>query len=217
MSRHVAWDIGAEGVSRRLSAALDAPLVLQRYSRLVVDCNRPENAPDCIAAVSDGVVVPANRDIAPSERAARWTEIHAPFHAEVAARLDAALARGPAALVAVHSFTPMLEIVRRPRPWHVGVMARRDRDLAEALLGNLVADDPDLVAAFDEPYRINDLGDYTIPVHAEHRGIPHVLIEVRNDLIAEPEGQRAWGDRLARALSASLPAVIEKAQCRNRI
>jgi predicted N-formylglutamate amidohydrolase len=211
MAAHVAWDIGAEGVARRMAEALDAPLVLQRYSRLVVDCNRPAHAADCMPEVSDGVVVPANRALGPAERAARWDEIHAPFHREVALRLDATLARGPAALVAIHSFTPALATRGVPRPWYVGLLARRDRRLATALMAELRAEDPGLPSAFDEPYQITDLGDYTIPVHGEARGIPHVLIEVRNDLIAGPEGQDAWGDRLARALAAALPSVLEKA------
>jgi len=208
-ARHVAWDIGAEAVARIMAEALDAPLVIQRYSRLVVDCNRPAAAPDVMPAVSDGVVVPGNRDLDAAGRSARWDAIHAPFHAEVAACLDAALARGRVALVTIHSFTPALATVGLPRPWHIGLLARETR-LAHPLMDRLLAERPGLVAAFNEPYRITDPGDYTIPVHAEPRGVPHVLVEIRNDLIAETDGQRDWAALMTRALAAVLPTVLEQ-------
>lgn len=112
MDRHIAWDIGAEGLARRLAAVLGAPLVLQRYSRLVIDCNRPFAAPDLMPARSDGTEIPANRDIDADERRPRWQAIHAPFHAAIAAMLDQA--RRPPLLVAVHSFTPRLGGRERP-------------------------------------------------------------------------------------------------------
>lgn len=208
LSRHVAWDIGAEAVARHMAAALDAPLVTQRYSRLVMDCNRPADASDSIPEVSDGIAIPGNRALDPNERRARWDAIHGPFHAAVAARLDAARSRGPVALVAMHSFTPMLVTVGRPRPWEIGLLAR-DRRLADPLMEALLAERPTLVAAFDEPYRITDSGDYTIPVHGERNKLPHVLVEIRNDLIGDPSGQRAWADLMSRALARTLPSVLE--------
>ncbi len=211
LARHIAWDIGAEGVSRHLAQSLDATLVLQRYSRLVVDCNRPAPAPDSMPERSDGTPVPANLALAPDARAARWTEIHVPFHAAVARYLDAARTRGPVALLAVHSFTPALETDGRPRPWEIGLLARRDPGLAPALMDALIAERPTLVAAFNEPYRIGDRSDYTIPVHAEARGLPHILLEIRNDLIATPEGQDAVAGLLGRALRRALPVALSKA------
>ncbi len=208
LSRHIAWDIGAEAVAHHIATALDAPLITQRYSRLVVDCNRPAEASDSIPEVSDGITVPGNHALGPFERRARWDAIHDPFHAAVAARLDAARSHGPVALVAMHSFTPMLATVGRRRPWEIGLLAR-DRRLAVRLMEALLAERPTLVAAFDEPYRITDSGDYTIPVHGERHRLPHVLVEIRNDLVCDLSGQRAWADLMSRALARTLPNVTE--------
>ncbi|WP_210529700.1 N-formylglutamate amidohydrolase [Rubellimicrobium arenae] len=204
--RHIAYDIGAEGLSRALSAELDAPLVLQRYSRLVVDCNRPPSAPDFIPEASDGTLVPGNASLSEDGRAQRLAEIHAPFHEAVARLLSE---RPPAALVAVHSFTPKLEVMGVQRPWHAGFLFHRDDRLSRGLLGALLAQSPGTVAALNQPYCVTDEGDYTIPVHGEARRLPHTLVEIRNDLIATPEGQAAWARRLASALTAALPALPE--------
>ncbi len=208
-ARHIAYDIGAEGLARALSAALDAPLVLQRYSRLVVDCNRPPGARDFIPAQSDGTAVPGNRNLDAGERSLREEEIHAAFHRVVERLLSARLSRGRAALLAVHSFTPMLATLGRVRPWHAGFLFRRDDRLSRTLMAALLAVDPSVVAALNEPYRVTDEGDFTIPVHGEARGVPHTLLEIRNDLIATREGQAEWASRLAKALSAALPATLE--------
>ena len=210
--RHIAWDIGAEGVARALSAQLDATLFVQPYSRLVIDCNRAREAPDLIPEVADGTPVPGNAGLDAAQRAERFAAIHQAFHATVAAALDARAA-GPAArptvLVTVHSFTPRLDTEGRDRPMHLGVLFHRDARLGRALIPLVRAARPDLLVAENAPYRCSDLTDYAVPVHGEARGLPHALLEIRNDLIATPEGQAAWAGLLARALTAALEALDE--------
>lgn len=209
LDRHIGWDIGAEAVARGLSAALDAPLAVQRFSRLVIDCNRPPGSPQCIPEISDGTIVPANRGLDEALRAERWEEIHAPFHDAVAALLDERARAGPpTALVCVHSFTGRLATDPRERPWHLGLLARSDERLSTALVAALAEAEPDLVVARNEPYRIESGSDYTIPVHGEARGLPHVLIEIRQDLIGAAEGQARWINLLAAALRASEAALF---------
>ena len=201
LSRHIAWDIGIDGLGRALGAALDAPVVFQRYSRLVIDCNRPLWAEDAIPEVSDGTKVPANVAIADEERNARYASIHSPFHDAVADILDERAAAGRAtAVIALHSFTPQLIAKPAPRPWHLGILFNRDRALSEHLHAVMEDEAGHLVFTFNEPYEVNDHGDYTIPVHGEQRGLPHSLLEIRNDHIAETAGQAHWADLLNRVL-----------------
>ncbi|SPP98346.1 N-formylglutamate amidohydrolase [Bradyrhizobium vignae] len=197
---HIAYDIGAEGVARRLADLLDAPLFLQRYSRLVIDCNRPFDAPDCIPEVSDGTVVPGNLNLAEHLRRQRYAEIHEPFHREVALFLDGrARAGSRTVLVAVHSFTPRLSGGPR-RPWQLGVLSNRDRRFAGRFLGSFQERNPGTICAHNEPYAVDDQGDYTIPVHGEGRGLLHLLLEIRNDLIGDTEGQYRWASLIAQGL-----------------
>jgi predicted N-formylglutamate amidohydrolase len=210
MDRHIAWDVGAEGMSRQLAALLDAPLVLQRYSRLVVDCNRPFEAPDCFPAESDGTPVPANVGLTEEDRRQRFEEIHQPFHHALARLLDERMAAGAAPiLVAMHSFTPRLAGGPH-RPWHLSVLAHRDRRLADSFLHEFQERNPEVPSTYNEPYVVDDLTDYTIPVHGEARGIPHVLLEIRNDLIGDAEGQRRWAALIAETLAASHPQNNEQ-------
>ncbi|UPJ54397.1 N-formylglutamate amidohydrolase [Bradyrhizobium sp. 200] len=200
LRRHIAYDIGAEGVARLLAAQLDAPLFLQPYSRLVVDCNRPFNAPDCIPEVSDGTLVPGNLGVSELDRRQRYAEIHAPFHREVMLLLDRRAAEGsPTTLVAVHSFTSRLA-GGPERPWQLGVLSNRDASLAERFLATFQRRNPTIISAHNEPYLVDDMGDYTIPVHGEARGLPHMLLEIRNDLIGDAEGQRRWAPLIAETL-----------------
>lgn len=203
MDKHIAWDIGAEPVARRLSQRLDAPLVLQRYSRLVIDPNRPSSAPDCIPEISDGVAVPGNRGLDDAARRQRYDEIHQPFHAAVSDLLDArATANRPTLLVTVHSFTPVMGGVARDMA--VGLLFNRDARLARALKEALAQVAPQETVALNAPYSVDDDSDYAIPVHGEARGLPHVLVELRNDLIADAAGQDLWAGRLAEALQLIL-------------
>ena len=203
LERHIGYDIGALGVTKRIGDRLGAVCIAQVISRLVIDCNRPFDAPDLIPEVSDGTPVPGNTGLSAEDRRARIEEVHGRFHSTVRSALD----RNPgAALVAVHSYSPQRNADAAPRPWHCGFLWRQDGRFAEELHDAMA--EPGLVMAHNRPYEIEDHGDYTIPVHGEARGIPHVLLEIRQDLIADADGQRAWADRLATALSRVLPEVI---------
>lgn len=205
LDRHIAWDIGAEAVSLRLSAALDATLIRQIYSRLVIDCNRPVHVPGSIPAISETTVVPGNAEIDEPERTGRVREILAPYHGALAQALDRRQQDGrPTILVAMHSFTPVYK--GEARPWHIGTLYGRDSRLARAL-GDALAAETGLVVGDNQPYSVSDETDYTIPVHGERRGLPHVGIEIRQDLIAEPAGQAEWADRLARWLPVAAAAL----------
>lgn len=206
LTRHIAWDIGALGVARRLTALLDAPLVWQAYSRLVIDCNRGPWAADFIPAISEHTAIAANHALAEAERRARIEEIFQPYHDAIAAVLDGRQTVGVStALVAVHSFTPVFKGV--PRPWHIGILANRDRRLSSLLLDDLRGQG-DLCVGDNEPYAVGDLTDYTVPVHAEARGLPHVEIEIRQDLIADAAGEAEWAERLAGCLGRALDRMV---------
>jgi predicted N-formylglutamate amidohydrolase len=196
--RHIALDIGIAAVCREVADALDATLVQQDYSRLIIDCNRTPGSPTSIPELSELTRVPGNIGLSEGCKAARVREIFRPYHDRIEAELDRRRQAGrPAALVAMHSFTPVFAGVARP--WHVGVLYNRDPRFAHLLMALLRREDG-LVVGDNEPYSVNDASDYTIPVHGERRGLHHVAIEVRQDLIAGAEGQRAWGLRLARLL-----------------
>lgn len=197
--RHIAWDIGIEGVTRRLSDALDATAVVQRYSRLVIDCNRDPMVPSSMPVVSELTDIPGNRDLSDDQRAARIAEIFTPYHDRIRALLDARAARRTV-VVAMHSFTPTFK--SESRAMHVGVLYNRDARLANIML-DLLRAEGDLVVGDNAPYAVSDLTDYTVPVHAERRGLPHVEIEIRQDLIADEAGQAEWATRFTRLLSTA--------------
>lgn len=206
LSTHVAWDIGAAGVANRLSAILDAPLVLQGYSRLVIDCNRPPGVPTSIPALSEKTVIPGNHDLAPAAVAARQNEIFEPYHAAIGSILDRRLRDARMTLiVAIHSFTPVYHDV--PRPWHTGLMYRHDPRLARVLMG-LLREDKALCVGDNEPYAITETTDHTLPFHGEKRGLAHVGIEIRQDLVGDAKGQQEWAERLARLLTLAAEAIV---------
>jgi predicted N-formylglutamate amidohydrolase len=193
--RHIAWDIGAVAVAHALAEHFDACLITQAYSRLVIDCNRPTHVPSSIPTISEETVIPGNHGLDPAEITARRREIFDVYHGAIEAALDAREARGqPTVLVSVHSFTPVFKGFHRP--WDLGLLYHRYDRLASWLKDRLDADG-DLVVGDNEPYAVSDTTDYTIPVYGEHRGIPHIMFEIRQDLIAEPPGQKAWADRLS--------------------
>ena len=198
LDRHIGWDIGIAGVTARLAQALDAVAITQAYSRLVIDCNRPHNSPTLIAERSDGTEVPGNAGLIAAQRQQRIDEIFAPYHARIVAELDARRMQGrPTLLVAMHSFTPAMGGVARP--WHAGVLYHRDTRLAHALRDALQAEG-DLVVGDNQPYAVSDSSDYAVPVYGEGRGLLHVELEIRQDLIADEAGQAMWAQRLARLL-----------------
>ena len=196
--RHIAFDIGIAGVGRILADALDAVLVQQNYSRLVIDCNRPPGAPTSIPEISELTPIPGNVGLSEAQKAARIREIFRPYHARIEAELERRRLGGQAsALIALHSFTPVYK--GASRAWHVALLYNRDVRLAHRLLA-LLREVPDLVVGDNQPYFVSDRTDYTIPVHGERRGLPHALIEIRQDLIADDSGQRKWAGILARLL-----------------
>lgn len=197
LERHIAYDIGAAGMSRLLSKALDAPLILSGYSRLLIDCNRPLHSPTLMPAMSETTDIPGNRNLAADEIKARADAFYWPFQNAVASVLDQRKARGqPSILLAMHSFTPVFKGF--VRPWHAGLLFRKSERLGRQLVQRLNA--PSRLVEENQPYQISDDGDYTIPVHGEARGLEAVLFEVRQDLIASVEGQKAWAALIAQAL-----------------
>jgi len=198
MIRHIAYDIGAAGVARSLAAALDAPVILSDFSRLVIDPNRGEDDPTLLMKIYDGSIIPANRHADAAEIERRLSLFHRPYHTALAGLIAD---RADPVIVAVHSFTPQL-IGWAPRPWHVGVLYAGDTRLAYPLLAQLNAE-PDLCVGDNEPYSGHLPGD-ALDRHGVQPGLPHVLIEIRNDLIETTDQQAAWGKRLAPMLDAAL-------------
>jgi predicted N-formylglutamate amidohydrolase len=200
LERHIAWDIGVAPIARELSLSLDAPLVLSGYSRLLIDCNRPVGVPTSIPEISESTPIPGNVGLTDDERAYRATNFFWPFQKEVARILDQRQAgKTPTIVFGVHSFTPVFKGL--VRPWHAGILFRKAQRLGNALVE--VLQEPGLSVVANEPYRIEDGGDHTVPVHGESRGLDAVLIEIRQDLIGERDGQSAWSKRLVPALEAA--------------
>jgi predicted N-formylglutamate amidohydrolase len=199
LTRHIAWDIGAEAVARGLSARLDAPCFLGSYSRLLIDLNRPVDSPTSIPVRSESTDIPGNAGLADSERHRRIQRMFTPFHDRVSRYLDAREKLGSKTrIVAIHSFTPTF--LGEARPWHAGILFNRARHFAEHLIAHL-AEDKALNIGANVPYVIDRMSDYAIPVHGEDRGHPAILVEIRNDLIASEKGVAEWIVRLAVALS----------------
>jgi predicted N-formylglutamate amidohydrolase len=204
--RHIAWDIGIAAVCRLVADALDATLVQQNYSRLVIDCNRTPGSETSILEISELTPIPGNIGLSEGQKVARIREIFRPYHDRIETELDRRRQAGrPTALIAMHSFTPVFNGVARP--WHVGVLYNRDPRFAHLFMAFLKREEG-LVVGDNEPYSVTDASDYTIPVHGERRGLHHVAIEVRQDLIADDKGQRAWGPLLARLLAQAYREMV---------
>ncbi|MCT4559211.1 MAG: N-formylglutamate amidohydrolase [Pelagimonas sp.] len=201
MNRHIAYDVGAAGVSLALGEALGAPVLLSNFSRLVIDPNRGEFDPTLLMKLYDGSIIPGNRHADDAERERRLNAYYRPYHDELA-RLAAR--RDDTVIVAVHSFTRQLQ-GRPTRPWHVGILHAYDRRLSDPLIAALEAE-PDLTVGRNEPYAGHLPGD-AIDRHALHCGRNNTLIELRNDLIETETAQIQWGKRLAPMLEAALAQV----------
>src|ERR1700733_4118117 len=198
LTRHIAWDIGIAGVADALAKHLGAHLIAQRYSRLVIDCNRPPGVPSSIPRISEATIIPGNEAITREAAQTRQRAIFDPYHRRIAEVIEARLRNAiPTVLVSLHSFTPVYAGIARP--WHIGTLYHRDTRLPPLLLKWLRAE-ADLVVGDNEPYAVSDETDYTIPVHGEARELMNTGIEIRQDLIADPAGQQHWADRLARIL-----------------
>lgn len=203
IQRHIAWDIGAAEVTRKVAAKLAAPAFLGTYSRLLVDLNRPLRCPDSIPLESEGTAIPGNTALALEEIVRREETMFTPFHKEVAGYLNNRQREGrPTKLVAIHSFTPVYFGVSRP--WHVGILFGRAEGFARDILSRLGAD-RSLNAALNQPYTVSRDSDYAVLVHGDDRKIDAVLLEIRNDLIDDAAGTEKWANLLSVVL-ASDPA-----------
>lgn len=198
LTRHIAWDVGAAALTRALARRLGAPAFLGTYSRLLVDLNRPFGSPTSMPVLSEATRIPGNQDLGLSEIERRRRRVFEPFHAAVAAFLDARETAGRRSrIAAIHSFTPVFLGV--PRPWHVGILHDDEPAYAGRVMQGL-ARDPALIVGENVPYQIDRESDYAIPVHGTDRGSPALLIEIRNDLISDAEGIRDWTRRLTAVL-----------------
>jgi predicted N-formylglutamate amidohydrolase len=196
LTRHIAWDVGIAGVAEALSDRLGAHLIAQRYSRLVIDCNRPPCAASSIPRISEATTIPGNEGLAREAADLRRQVVFDPYHRRIDEVIDRRLHAGlPTVLVSLHSFTPIYAGIARP--WHIGTLYHRDTHLPPQMLKHLRAE-ADLVVGDNEPYAVSDETDYTIPVHGEMRGLMNTGIEIRQDLIEDQAGQHQWADRLAR-------------------
>lgn len=202
LDSHRGWDIGAAAVARRLAERLRAPLVLQAYSRLVLDANRPPGTKSSIPEVSHGAAIPGNAGLTDAEKAARVADIFDPMDAAITLALGRHSRR---AVFSIHSFAPVLN--GAPRPWHAGFLTRTAPETAARMIVSLERAAPDLSLAINEPYRIEDDGDWFIPRHAEPRSLPHALIEIRNDEIADDAGAARWAELLEIVITDVLEAL----------
>jgi predicted N-formylglutamate amidohydrolase len=196
LSRHIAYDIGAEAVSRMLSKLLDAPLVLQRYSRLAYDCNRSPEHPGAMPEISEIFEIPGNKNLSPGAKLARINALYRPFHAELATLLDnRAIHNRPTLFVTVHSFTKIY--MGKERAVELGLLFDRDARIANELAKAF----PGFDTRLNEPYSAKDGVMHTANLHAATRALPNIMIEVRNDLITTERGQQEWAQRLSVPLS----------------
>lgn len=201
LERHIAFDPGAADLAGEIARRVEGALVLQRYSRLVIDCNRSPEQPDAITTLSETTEIRGNRDLSPEDRAARVASIWQPFHGALEHLLDQRRAAGRAAiLVTVHSFNPIYRGVSRP--WHAGIITTRNRGFADAVRAHL-ARDRRLNVGDNQPYSAKDNVDYTIRRHGADRELDNVMIEIRNDLLRKAGDVDAWADRLTRAIEES--------------
>ncbi|MCC6466887.1 MAG: N-formylglutamate amidohydrolase [Alphaproteobacteria bacterium] len=202
LMRHIGWDIGAAEVTRHLSRRFDAPAVMTGYSRLVIDCNRVPGEPQSIPEVSDGVRVPGNCGIAPAEALRRRRALYDPYHAAVDAAIDRFRRAGRVpAILSIHSCTPVMN--GEERPWHVGVLHDRDTRIAAPLMAALAARG-DVCVGDNKPYSGRGQAGKTIHAHAHDVGLPHVMVEIRQDLIDTHKGAAAWARVLGDALAPIL-------------
>ena len=198
LGRHIAWDIGAAGVTEALSEIFDAPAILCNTSRLVIDCNRHLNASDLIPEVSDGTVIPGNLHLSAADRATRIEHWFHPYHDAVESILREREAGGVQSIaVSIHSMTPCL--AGEPRPWQIALSSHADRSLADPVLAGLRRSG-EVVVGDNQPYDLDPEVDYSVPFHALRRNLPHIQVEFRQDEISDATTQHRWAMRFAQAL-----------------
>ena len=199
---HVAWDIGAADAARHLAYRFNAALFLTGYSRLVIDCNRRPDSPNLCPPISDGVEIPANKDLPAAKRQRRLDVLHRPYHDAVEAWIETRRAAGHVpAIVSIHSCTPVMAGFQRP--WHLGILSNRDERIARPLIQRLSAD-ASICVGDNQPYTGKSQSGYSIPFHAERNRLPHVMVEIRQDLIGTRAESERWADIFGDALAPIL-------------
>lgn len=192
LKRHIAYDIGAAGTARLLSKLLDAPLILQRFSRLIYDCNRPPEAPGAMPEISEVFEIPGNKNLSADAKLSRTTQIYRPFNHALEVHLDARAAAGKkTAVISIHSFTRTYKDKRREVD--LGLLFDRDAWLAQQLIKSY----PDVAAKLNEPYGPKDGVIHLLNLHAAPRGLHHLMIEICNDLLETERNQQQWAQRLS--------------------
>lgn len=206
LERHIAWDIGALGVASRVASALDATLVAQNYSRLVIDCNRDTRMPASIPTVGESIDIPGNVGLRDEDVMARRAEIFQPYHDHLHILIDERLqVNRPTILISQHSMTDVFKSIRRTM--HAAVLYNQDRRFAGVLL-DILRRERSLSVGDNHPYMGSDDTSYTLPHHGEARGLPHAEIEIRQDLIRSEAGQAEWARRIASALQNAEKAFL---------
>ena len=194
LTSHIAWDPGALDVARQISGILDSPLIATQVSRLVYDCNRVWGAQSATPEISDGVPIPGNAGLSEEEIRARKDRFYSPFHDTLNDTIAKKLASDPdCAIITIHSFTPVHSGVRRDL--ELGVLHDADSRLADAILA--IADEEDLITRRNAPYGPEDGVTHTLVEHALSRGVPNVMLEIRNDLLADPASRKSMALRLS--------------------
>ena len=195
LNQHIAWDIGAGALCRKIANTLGCCAILQNYSRLVIDCNRPPEAEDAMPEISGGVAIPGNCSLTDEMKADRVSSVFQPYQDAISDILNRNKIRYA---LSIHSFTPQLQ--GQSRPWDIGFLFRSDKKSANQLAAFIRAGNPDLTIGMNEPYDIDDTSDWFIPRHCEPRGIAHSLIEVRNDHLMSQTDQQEWANQLSNAI-----------------
>ncbi|WP_207758382.1 N-formylglutamate amidohydrolase [Aliamphritea spongicola] len=201
---HIGWDIGAADLARKLSEALDASLILQHYSRLLYDCNRPPSEPSAVPPLSEVTEIPGNKDLTPEQRDYRVQGIYEPFHNAIAAQIAERKAAGRnTVLVTIHSFTPVF--MGQPRAVQLGVICHEDNAFAGDFLRVAQKYSELNNSGFDirmnEPYGPSDPVLHMVTRHGDDQQLPNVMLEVRNDLVSAEEGQDTWAALIAATLT----------------
>lgn len=201
---HIGWDLHIRAVGERVASAMDAAYIYQPFSRLMIDCNRPLDAPDSIPPVADRRPVPGNQDLDAAEVNRRHKGIFHPFHDTVTALIDDRTRRGqPTIFVTLHSFTPAMQSGGNDRPWPITIQYGRDPAFSRTLM-DLLREDGSFPVGDNVPYPVRDETHYTIPTHGEKRKLLHSMIEIRQDVIADSRGQQFWANILVDVLSRAL-------------
>ncbi|ATM95898.1 Predicted N-formylglutamate amidohydrolase [Yersinia frederiksenii] len=205
IDRHIGWDIGSLATAQLLSQYLDATLIHQRYSRLVIDCNRTPGIASSIPEISEHTRIVRNIGVTIEEAEARRVEVFQPYHDLITQTLNRRRDSGqPSVIISMHSFTPSFK--NSERPWQIGTLFNRNPAFALQLI-TLLQQDSSLNVGINQPYAMTDATDFTLPFHAERRQLPYVGIEIRQDLITQQAGQEQWALRLAKLLPQVLAAL----------